>query len=164
MLSNRVLGLRRSVANVVGISKRYLNLQEYQCKKLMSDYDVNVQRFMMVREPADVNKIRSSFKVREFVIKAQILAGGRGKGVFRDGFKGGVHLTKDPNAMAELAQKMLGNYLVTKQTPPNGVLVNNVSFGTCYYFSHSMSLLLLQSSYVTSADDLPTITGSVKYR
>lgn len=37
-----------------------------------------------------------------------------------------MHLTKDPNAMAELAQKMLGNYLVTKQTPPNGVLVNNV--------------------------------------
>ncbi|KAA0197604.1 Succinate-CoA ligase subunit beta [Fasciolopsis buskii] len=126
MLSNRGIGFRRCVANVFGISKRHLNLQEYQCKKLMSDYNVNVQRFMMVREPADVDKIRSSFKVREFVIKAQILAGGRGKGVFRDGFKGGVHLTKDPNAMAELAQKMLGNYLVTKQTPPNGVLVNNV--------------------------------------
>ncbi|OON15397.1 ATP-grasp domain protein, partial [Opisthorchis viverrini] len=63
--------------------------------------------------------------VREFVIKAQILAGGRGKGVFVDGFKGGVHLTKDPDVMADISKKMLGNYLKTKQTPENGVLVNN---------------------------------------
>lgn len=112
--------------NFFKVSKRFLNLQEYQCKKLMADFDVNVQRFMMVRKPSDIEVVRSQFKVREFVIKAQILAGGRGKGVFRDGFKGGVHLTKDPSEMTEITKKMLGNYLKTKQTPENGVLVNNV--------------------------------------
>ncbi|KAF5394237.1 Succinate--CoA ligase [GDP-forming] subunit beta mitochondrial [Paragonimus heterotremus] len=119
--------LRARMPDLIRVSKRLLNLQEYQCKKLMSDYDVNVQRFMMVRKPADIDVVKNTFKVREFVIKAQILAGGRGKGVFRNGFKGGVHLTKDPNVMADITQKMLGNYLKTKQTPENGVLVNNVS-------------------------------------
>ncbi|KAF7252986.1 hypothetical protein EG68_08490 [Paragonimus skrjabini miyazakii] len=126
MWSVRSTRLRARMPELMRVSKRLLNLQEYQCKKLMSDYDVNVQRFMMVRKPADIDVVKNTFKVREFVIKAQILAGGRGKGVFRNGFKGGVHLTKDPNVMADITQKMLGNYLKTKQTPENGVLVNNV--------------------------------------
>ncbi|TGZ70695.1 hypothetical protein CRM22_003055 [Opisthorchis felineus] len=126
MLSTHAGCFRSRVHGLVKVSRRFLNLQEYQCKKLMSDYDVNVQRFMMVRKPSDIENIRKNFHVREFVIKAQILAGGRGKGVFRDGFKGGVHLTKDPDVMADISKKMLGNYLKTKQTPENGVLVNNV--------------------------------------
>ncbi|MGH0187054.1 UNVERIFIED_CONTAM: hypothetical protein FKN15_023599 [Acipenser sinensis] len=65
-------------------------------------------------------------KAKEIVLKAQILAGGRGKGVFTSGLKGGVHLTKDPAAVGQLAKQMLGFNLTTKQTPKEGVKVNTV--------------------------------------
>jgi len=62
-------------------------------------------------------------RVKEYVVKAQILAGGRGKGHFDNGFKGGVHITKDPKQVAPLVEKMVGHKLVTKQTPADGILV-----------------------------------------
>uniref|UniRef100_C1L4E9 Succinate--CoA ligase [ADP-forming] subunit beta, mitochondrial n=1 Tax=Schistosoma japonicum TaxID=6182 RepID=C1L4E9_SCHJA len=106
--------------------KRFINLQEFQCKELMSNYGINVQKFIVVRNPSEVNLAKNNFIVEEYVIKAQIPAGGRGMGVFRDGFKGGVHLTKDPNEMAHIVMKMLGNHLVTKQTTSSGILVSQV--------------------------------------
>lgn len=54
-------------------------------------------------------------------------------GVFRDGFKGGVHLTQDPNEMALIVSKMLGNHLVTKQTTSSGILVSQVSLDSVFY-------------------------------
>uniref|UniRef100_A0A672SZM6 Succinate-CoA ligase, GDP-forming, beta subunit n=1 Tax=Sinocyclocheilus grahami TaxID=75366 RepID=A0A672SZM6_SINGR len=67
-----------------------------------------------------------TLEAKEIVLKAQILAGGRGKGVFDSGLKGGVHLTKDPAVVGELAGKMLGFSLTTKQTPKEGVKVKTV--------------------------------------
>ncbi|ETE62210.1 hypothetical protein L345_12036, partial [Ophiophagus hannah] len=63
----------------------------------------------------------------EIVLKAQILAGGRGKGVFSSGLKGGVHLTKDPKEVGQLAKQMIGYNLTTKQTPKGGVKVKKVA-------------------------------------
>ena len=62
----------------------------------------------------------------EIVVKAQIHAGGRGKGAFANGFKGGVHLCKTPEEAREIARKMLGQTLVTHQTGPAGRVVNKV--------------------------------------
>jgi succinyl-CoA synthetase beta subunit len=62
----------------------------------------------------------------EYVIKAQILAGGRGKGHFNNGFKGGVHLTTDKKEVMNLVNKMLGQRLITNQTPPDGIEVRKV--------------------------------------
>ena len=62
----------------------------------------------------------------EVVLKAQILAGGRGKGVFSSGLKGGVKVTRDIDSIANLARVMIGHKLVTKQTSDDGVLVNKV--------------------------------------
>jgi len=59
-------------------------------------------------------------------VKAQILAGGRGKGHFDNGFKGGVHLTKNKTEAYGLAEKMLGHRLITKQTPASGIEVRKV--------------------------------------
>lgn len=60
-------------------------------------------------------------------VQAMVLAGGRGKGTFSNGFQGGVHvLDSDPAAIQELATNMLGFNLVTKQTPPEGVPVNKL--------------------------------------
>src|SRR6266446_3252370 len=62
----------------------------------------------------------------DLVVKAQIHAGGRGKGTFANGFKGGVHLCKSPAEARDLAAKMLGQTLVTHQTGPAGRVVNKV--------------------------------------
>src|SRR5207237_1185105 len=60
------------------------------------------------------------------VVKAQIHAGGRGKGTFTNGFKGGVHVVKSPAEAREVAAKMLGQTLVTHQTGSAGRVVNKV--------------------------------------
>ncbi|KAF6209355.1 hypothetical protein GE061_015102, partial [Apolygus lucorum] len=61
-----------------------------------------------------------------YSLKAQILAGGRGKGHFNTGFKGGVHITKDVSKVQPIIQQMLGNKLITKQTPKEGIEVKKV--------------------------------------
>uniref|UniRef100_A0A8C9RUH7 succinate--CoA ligase (GDP-forming) n=1 Tax=Scleropages formosus TaxID=113540 RepID=A0A8C9RUH7_SCLFO len=106
--------------------RRWLNLQEYQSKKLMQDSGVTVQRFFVAETPSAALEAARKLNAKEIVLKAQILAGGRGKGVFNSGLKGGVHLTKDPAVVGELANKMLGFNLTTKQTPKEGVKVKTV--------------------------------------
>lgn len=61
----------------------------------MRDYDINVQRFQMANSPSEARKAVSDLGVNEVVLKAQILAGGRGKGVFSSGLIGGVKVTKE---------------------------------------------------------------------
>lgn len=74
---------------------RHLNLHEYQSKQLMEKYGINVQRFRMARNPQEAGEAVRDLRVEEVVLKAQILAGGRGKGVFTSGLKGGVKVTKE---------------------------------------------------------------------
>jgi succinyl-CoA synthetase beta subunit len=62
----------------------------------------------------------------DLVVKAQVHAGGRGKGTFKNGFKGGVHVVKSAKEAREVAEKMLGQTLVTHQTGPVGRVVNKV--------------------------------------
>lgn len=109
--------------------RRNLNLQEYQSKKLMLEAGVNVQRFHMaesLQQGSEAGTQLMNSVAKELVIKAQILAGGRGKGVFDSGFKGGVHLTKSPEVAGDLVDQMVGRRLVTKQTGPTGVQVKKV--------------------------------------
>jgi len=103
-----------------------LDLLEYQAKGLLEDYGVTVQKFKMASTKEEAAAIPGAFPCEEYVIKAQVLAGGRGKGTFDNGFKGGVHLTKDPAVVAGLCNAMIGNRLVTKQTPPAGIPVSKV--------------------------------------
>ncbi|ESO94729.1 hypothetical protein LOTGIDRAFT_203895 [Lottia gigantea] len=112
---------------VFGSTKvKCLNLQEYQSKSLMAENGINVQKFKVASTKKEAAEIPPSLNVDEYVVKAQILAGGRGKGTFSNGFKGGVHLTKDKSELCELVEKMLGQSLITKQTPTEGVKVSKV--------------------------------------
>ncbi|ESO10983.1 hypothetical protein HELRODRAFT_190256 [Helobdella robusta] len=108
------------------IPARFLNLHEYQSKGLMEEAGLSVQKFMVAHDLQSAHDIAAKFKVTEYVIKAQVLAGGRGKGVFDTGFKGGVHLTKKSSEVAALVENMLGHKIITKQTPKEGVKVNKV--------------------------------------
>jgi succinyl-CoA synthetase beta subunit len=106
-----------------------MNIHEYQAKQLLKQYGVAVP-------PGDACKTVEEAQVvaekifaagnKLSVVKSQIHAGGRGKGVFKDGFKGGVKLGKSVEETVTLAKAMLGNTLVTKQTGPEGRVVSTV--------------------------------------
>ncbi|CAG9110597.1 hypothetical protein JYU34_011044 [Plutella xylostella] len=104
---------------------RNLNLQEYHSKDLLRQHQVSIQDFRILDSKLDLKPLKG-FSANEYVVKAQILAGGRGKGHFDNGFKGGVHLTKNSNEIVDLAKNMLGHKLITKQTPKEGILVDKV--------------------------------------
>jgi succinyl-CoA synthetase beta subunit len=70
---------------------RQLHLHEYQSKELMQKYGLCVQRFKVIQSK---NEVESLPEFEEYVLKAQIHAGGRGKGTFSSGLKSGVHITK----------------------------------------------------------------------
>nr|XP_058931096.1 succinate--CoA ligase [GDP-forming] subunit beta, mitochondrial isoform X4 [Kogia breviceps] len=124
-LRSPLLAARSQVVQLT--PRRWLNLQEYQSKKLMSDNGVKVQRFFVADTDNEALEAAKRLNAKEIVLKAQILAGGRGKGVFSSGLKGGVHLTKDPKVVGQLAKQMIGYNLATKQTPKGGVKVNKAT-------------------------------------
>ncbi|XP_043599886.1 succinate--CoA ligase [GDP-forming] subunit beta, mitochondrial [Bombus pyrosoma] len=105
---------------------RSLNLLEYQSKELLRDCGISVQNFAIVDDLTKANSALQKISADEYVIKAQVLAGGRGKGWFDNGFKGGVHLTKDHKAVIDVVKNMLGHRLITKQTSKDGVLVQKI--------------------------------------
>ena len=103
-----------------------MNIHEYQAKELLKRFDVATTRGKVASTLDEAEQIVRELGDVEIVIKAQIHAGGRGKGVFKNGFKGGVHVLKTPEEIREVAAKMLGQVLVTHQTGPGGRAVNKV--------------------------------------
>jgi succinyl-CoA synthetase beta subunit len=106
-----------------------MNLHEYQAKDLLAAAGVVVPAGGVCDTPEQALAIATDLLAKgaeKLVIKAQIHAGGRGKGTFKDGYKGGVKLFKTAPEIAESAKAMLGNVLVTKQTGPEGRLVRKV--------------------------------------
>jgi len=106
-----------------------MNLHEYQAKELMRRHGVAVPAgepaTSLDEAKAAIEKILSEGNQR-VVVKSQIHAGGRGKGTFKDGFKGGVHLADSAEDAVAKAEAMLGNVLVTKQTGEEGKQVNRL--------------------------------------
>src|SRR5207244_791390 len=92
------------------------------------------------------------------VVKAQIHAGGRGKGAFKNGFKGGVHVVKSPKEAREVAEKMLGQTLVTHQTGSDGRGVNKVMVGESAESASSIYFAIL----LDRASAAPLIVASTE--
>ena len=102
-----------------------MKVHEYQAKEILSRYQVAVPRGKVALSAEQAYAIAKEIG-GTVVVKAQIHAGGRGKGTFTDGFKGGVKLAQTADEAAEFAKKMLGNVLVTHQTGPAGREVQKV--------------------------------------
>ncbi|XP_026671193.1 succinate--CoA ligase [GDP-forming] subunit beta, mitochondrial isoform X2 [Ceratina calcarata] len=117
--------LNKTATKVDNKHARSLNLLEYQSKELLRDCGVSVQNFAIVDDLSKANSALEQLHASEYVIKAQVLAGGRGKGWFDNGFKGGVHLTKE-KAVLDVVKNMLGHRLITKQTSKDGILVQKI--------------------------------------
>ena len=103
-----------------------MNIHEYQAKELLQKFDVATTRGRVATTLDEAEQIARELGDIEIVVKAQIHAGGRGKGGFKNGFKGGVHVRKTPDEVRDVAAKMLSQILVTHQTGPTGRLVNKV--------------------------------------
>ena len=106
-----------------------MNIHEYQAKALLRSYGAPVSEGRVVLKAEDAKTAAGEMDGPLWVVKAQIHAGGRGKGSFKEadaGDKGGVRLTKSVEEAAEEAMKMLGRTLVTHQTGPAGKQVNRI--------------------------------------
>ena len=106
-----------------------MNIHEYQAKALLRSYGAPVSDGRIVLKAEDAKTAAGELDGPLWVVKAQIHAGGRGKGKFKEadaGDKGGVRLTKSVEEAATEAKKMLGRTLVTHQTGPAGKQVNRI--------------------------------------
>src|SRR4029077_12391775 len=100
-----------------------MNIHEYQARELLQKFGIATMRGKDASTPDEAEKIAGELGGTNLVVRAQIHAGGRGKGVFTHGFKGGVHLVKSAKDAREVASKMIGQTLVTDQTGPQGRVV-----------------------------------------
>ncbi|MEZ5433947.1 MAG: ADP-forming succinate--CoA ligase subunit beta [Verrucomicrobiales bacterium] len=118
-----------------------MNIHEYQAKELFDQFGVATPAGKVAHTPEEARQAAEAIGGAGLVVKAQIHAGGRGKGTFKNGFKGGVHLVATADEAADIAGKMLGQVLVTHQTGEEGKLVSKVLIASSvdiakeYYFA-----------------------------
>ncbi len=115
-----------------------MNLHEYQAKELLRKYGVPTQEGFAVETVEDAvesyNKIKEETNSKFAVIKAQIHAGGRGKGKIKGTEQRGVQVVKSAEETAEVAKNILGNTLVTLQTGEAGKTVNKIFVAKDAYY------------------------------
>lgn len=121
-----------------------MNIHEYQAKQLFEEFGIPCPKGFPAKTPEEMVNALSGLPEGLIVVKSQIHAGGRGKGTFIDGYQGGVKLAKSKDEAKEIAQKMLGNTLVTHQTGPVGRKVQTIYFaeGTDIEKEYYLAILL----------------------
>jgi succinyl-CoA synthetase beta subunit len=105
-----------------------VNIHEYQAKALFEKFGLPAPRGAPASSAAEFDAALAGLPEGPTMVKSQVHAGGRGKGVFKDGFKGGVKFCGTKAEAREVAGRMLGNTLVTAQTGPGGRRVQTVYF------------------------------------
>jgi succinyl-CoA synthetase beta subunit len=103
-----------------------MKIHEYQAKKILREFGIATPKGYACFSVDEAVEAARKLDGRVWVVKAQIHAGGRGKGTFTNGFKGGVHVRKTPAEVRDVAAMMLGQILVTHQTGTAGRQVNKV--------------------------------------
>lgn len=96
-----------------------MKIHEYQAREILQDFDVPIPAGKVADTPSQAREIAEQLGGNVWAVKAQVHAGGRGKG-------GGVKLARNLEQVEELAKAMIGMRLVTKQTGPGGALVSKV--------------------------------------
>merc|ERR1712038_2065100 len=106
--------------------QRDLSVHEHVSMSLLKEAGVPVPNFGVAKTAEEAKQIAQDIPTNDLVVKAQVLAGGRGKGSFKGGYKGGVKLVYSPEEVEESAQGMIGDFLITKQTGAEGRICNSV--------------------------------------
>ncbi len=138
-----------------------MNIHEYQAKALFKEFGVPVQDGVAVKSPDEIDAAIAAIQGDYVVVKSQIHAGGRGKGVFVDGFKGGVKFVSKAEA-AETAKKMLGNTIVTKQTGPQGRVVGTLFFAEALDLDKEYYLSILMDRATSKVAIVASVAGGVE--
>ncbi len=115
-----------------------MNIHEYQAKDLLKKYGVAIQLGIVADTPdravAAAKELQAETGTKWFVVKAQIHAGGRGKGTVKETGSKGVVLAKSVDEVFEKSKAILGGTLVTHQTGPAGKKVNKVLIAQDVYY------------------------------
>ena len=125
-----------------------MKIHEYQAKEIMANYGVPVPKGGVASTPAEAREIASQLG-GAVVIKAQVYAGGRGKG-------GGIKTAQSPDEAEKLASQIIGMRLVTHQTSPEGVPVDKVLVEEAMEIARELYLGIV----IDSATGLPVIMAS----
>lgn len=143
----RPAGAAVAGAGAAAGQRRALSLHEYQSQAIMREAGVAVPRSIAVTSVAEAREAAAALTAdgasSDVVVKAQVLAGGRGLGSFTNGFKGGVHTCYSAASAVETASKMLGGTLVTKQTGARGRPCNTVMLAERVYLRREMYFAIL---------------------
>ncbi|MEM9079474.1 MAG: ADP-forming succinate--CoA ligase subunit beta [Verrucomicrobiota bacterium] len=135
-----------------------MNIHEYQAKELFEKFGVPSPNGKVADTGEEAKAAAEEIGGGNYVVKAQVHAGGRGKGTFQNGFQGGVHLSSDAGEIGEIAGKMIGETLVTKQTGDEGKLVRKVMVAESVDIKHEYYLSILMDR----ATSRPVIVASVE--
>lgn len=108
------------------VPARRLNIHEYQSIELFKKFGVPIPNSYCASTPQEAEDAAEKLAGPDYVVKAQVLAGGRGKGHFNTGFQGGVHSCTSALEARGIAGKMIGKTLITKQTGEQGKPCNKV--------------------------------------
>ncbi|EJU01123.1 succinate-CoA ligase [Dacryopinax primogenitus] len=136
--------------------KRFLSIHEYQSVKLLNSYGVPTPKSIPAKSAQEAFDVAKNFGTNELVIKAQVLAGGRGKGHFENGFQGGVHMVDSAKEAEDIAEKMIGHKLITKQTGEKGRICNAVMLAERRTADHEYYVAILNDR----ASESPVLVAS----
>ena len=135
-----------------------MNIHEYQAKELFERFGVPSPKGRAAANAKEAHEAAKWLDVGHLVVKAQVHAGGRGKGTFKNGFQGGVHLVASAEEARDVAEKMIGEILVTKQTGEAGKLVRKVMVAESVNISRELYLAILMDR----ASGAPVIIASTE--
>jgi len=115
-----------------------MNIHEYQAKEVLKSFGVAIQEGKVAKTPEEAveqaKKLNAETGTEWFVVKAQIHAGGRGKGTVKETGSHGVVLAKGLDKVSDIVKGIVGGVLVTKQTGPDGKKVNQVLIAQDVYY------------------------------
>lgn len=121
MLNTRAAAFNRALIYNSCIPMRRIKLHEYQAGALLHSHKIPIPIGHVAFTAAEAQSKADTFKTSGYVVKAQVLTGGRGLGHFKEnGFQGGVHIVDTPDKVGKIAKEMIGKSLVTKQSGDKG--------------------------------------------
>ncbi|XP_078040078.1 succinate--CoA ligase [ADP-forming] subunit beta, mitochondrial-like [Augochlora pura] len=112
---------------------RRLQVHEHVAYTLLKNAGIQTPLFKVAKSPNEVVKAIKDQGIKDIVLKAQVLTGGRGKGRFKDTNVSGVEMCETSEEAKNVASNMIGKYLVTKQTGKDGRICNSVMVTTRMY-------------------------------
>ena len=93
------------------VVQRFFNVHEHDAMEILRNGGVNVPKFGVASTPSEAVEVARKLGSSDFVVKAQVLAGGRGRGSFSSGLKGGVKLVYSPEEVHDVSKQMIGEFL-----------------------------------------------------